>query len=167
MTFAKWAQNNEVSFNNVWFSDEVHIHLDGAVNKQILQFWASGNPRVIHEKVHHAPRITVWVAISSHGLLGPICFEETINIEHYFHMLHNTFVPHLLATGLPFQTQWFMQDGARPHKANVVFIFLYDIFDSRANSNRFPDRFACGQNSPPNSSDLNPCDYCLWGFLKE
>jgi hypothetical protein len=40
---------------------------DGVVNKQNVQFWASDNPRVIYEKVHHAPRITVWVAISSHG----------------------------------------------------------------------------------------------------
>jgi hypothetical protein len=48
-----------------------------------VPFWASENPRVIHEKVQHAPRIRVWVAISSHGLLGPICFEETVNSEYY------------------------------------------------------------------------------------
>jgi hypothetical protein len=24
-----------------------------------------------------------------------------------------------------------------------------------------------GQNWPPNNPDLNPCDYFLWGFLKE
>jgi hypothetical protein len=57
---------------------------------------------VIHEKVHDAPRITVWVAISSHGLLGPIFSEETVNSEHYLSILCNTFVPHL-AEGLPLQ----------------------------------------------------------------
>jgi hypothetical protein len=31
MTFAEWAQN-KVVFNNVWFSDEVHFHIDGVVN---------------------------------------------------------------------------------------------------------------------------------------
>jgi hypothetical protein len=62
MAFAEWAQNEE-SFNNVCFSDEAYFHLDGVVNKQIVRFWASENPRVIHEKVPHAPRITVWVAI--------------------------------------------------------------------------------------------------------
>jgi hypothetical protein len=60
-------------------------------------------------------------------------------------------VPHLLATDFPLQTQWLMQDGARPHTANVALGFLYDTFDSQ----------------PPNSSDLNPWDYFLWGFLKE
>jgi hypothetical protein len=63
MAFAEWAQNNEVSFNNVLFSDEANFHLDGEVKKQTVQFWASENPRVIHGKVHHAPRITVWVTI--------------------------------------------------------------------------------------------------------
>jgi hypothetical protein len=32
MTFAEWA-NNEVSFNNVWFSDEAHFHVDGEVQE--------------------------------------------------------------------------------------------------------------------------------------
>jgi hypothetical protein len=81
MTFAEWAQNNEVSFNNACFSNEAHFHFDVKVNKRNVRFWASGNPRVIYEKVHHAPRITLWVAISSHGLLGPIFFEETVNSE--------------------------------------------------------------------------------------
>jgi hypothetical protein len=133
MTFAEWAQNNEVSFNNVWFSDEAHFHLDGVFNKQTVWFWPSENPCVIHEKVHHASRITVWVAISSHGLLGPIFFEETVNRECYLSMLYDTFVPHL-ATGLLLQTQWFMHDGARLHTANVVLDFLYDTFDSHASN---------------------------------
>jgi hypothetical protein len=94
--------------------------LDGEINKQNVQFWASENPRVIHGKMHHASRNTVWVTISSHGLLGSIFFEETVNSKHYLSLLCKTFVPHLLATGLPLQTQWFMLDGARPYKANVV-----------------------------------------------
>jgi hypothetical protein len=112
-------------------------------------------------------RITVWVAISSHGLLGPIFCEETVNSERYLSMLRNTFVPHLLVTSLPLQSQCFMQDGARPQAANVVLDFLHDTLDSRVVWNRFPGRFACGQNRPPNSPDLNPCDYFLCGFLKE
>jgi hypothetical protein len=149
-----------------WFSDEAHFHLDGVVNKENLRFCVSKNPRVIHE-VRHAPTFTVWVAISNHGLLGQIFFEETVNSERYLSMLCNTFVLHLLATGgLPLQTQWFMRDGGRPHTANVVLDFLHDIFDSHVISNRFPDHFACGQNWPPNSPDLNPRDYFLWGFIK-
>jgi hypothetical protein len=107
-----------------------HFHLDGVVNKQNVRFWVSENPRVIHEKMHHAPRITVWVAILRHGLLGPIFFEEKLNSEPNLSMLHNSFVPHLHAAGLLLQTQWFMQDGARLYTANVVLDFLHHTFDT-------------------------------------
>jgi hypothetical protein len=116
-------------------------------------------------KVHHAGRITVWVAMSSHGLLVPICFEEPVNTERYLSMLRKSFVPDL-ATGLLLHTRWFVQDGARPHTANVSWDFLHDTFVSRVISTRFPDRSACGQNWQRNSPDLNPCDYFLWGITK-
>jgi hypothetical protein len=83
MPFADWAQNKEISFNNVLFCDEAHFHLDGVVKKNVRRFWASENPGVIHEKVHHAPRITVWVVISSHGVLGPNFFQEILNSVRY------------------------------------------------------------------------------------
>jgi hypothetical protein len=43
---------------------------------------------------------------------------------------------------------------------------LHDISDSPVISNGLPDRFARGQNWPPNSPDLNPRDFFLLGFLK-
>jgi hypothetical protein len=82
-------------------------------------------------------------------------------------MLRNTFVPYFLATGLSLQTQWFMQDGARLHTANVVLDILHDTFNLHVISNQFPDHFTCGQNWPPDSPDLNPHDYFVWGFLKQ
>jgi hypothetical protein len=75
-------------------------------------------------------------------------------------VLHDTFVPHLLANSLPLQTQWFMLDGARLHTANVVLDFPHDSSDSLIISNRW------GQNCPPNSPDLNPYDCFLWESLK-
>jgi hypothetical protein len=111
---------------------------------------------MIREKVHHTLRFTVWVTISSHCLLGPILFEDTVNSECYVSMLHSTSVPHLLATGLPLQTHWLMQDGSRLHSTNVLLNFLNDTFDSCVISNQFPDHFACGQNWSWNSPGLNP-----------
>jgi hypothetical protein len=78
--------------------------------------------------MHHALKITVWVTISSHGLIGPVFFDQTVNSEHYLSMLRNSFVPQLIATGLPLNTQWYMQDEAILQTANVVSDFLHDTF---------------------------------------
>jgi hypothetical protein len=39
-------------------------------------------------------------------------------------MLHNNFVPQLMATEMALDTQWSVQDGAMPHTANKVLDFL-------------------------------------------
>lgn len=74
LKFSEWAGNQGSLLNNVWFYNEVHFHLDRVANKQNLSFWATKNPYVLHEKVHHAPITTVWAAISSHGIKGPFFF---------------------------------------------------------------------------------------------
>jgi hypothetical protein len=121
---------------------------------------------VIHEKVHHAPRITVWVAISSHALLGPVFFEDTANSEHYLSMLHNTFVPQLLATGLLLQ----LTDSCRMepgHTQRMLFWTFFMTLLTRMSSSSNFLIMSHGQNWPLNSPDLSPCDYFLWVFLKE
>ena len=81
-------------------------------------------------------------------------------------MLENSFIPHLLATGLPIDTQRFMQDGAHLHTANVVLDFLYETFNLRVMSHWFPECHEGGKLWPPHSLDIYPCDFFLWGFLK-
>ena len=73
----------------------------------------------------------MWAAISIHGFTGLFFFEEIVNSERYLSMLCNNFIRQLLATALPFSTQWFMEDGARPHTENIVLNFLHEHFDMR------------------------------------
>jgi hypothetical protein len=54
MAFAEWAQNNEASFNNVWFSDEAHFHLDGVIINKMCDFGM--NPGTCCEKLAMARR---------------------------------------------------------------------------------------------------------------
>ncbi|GFU75815.1 uncharacterized protein TNCV_1652751 [Trichonephila clavipes] len=59
------------------------------------------------------------------------------------------------------QTTIFMQDGAIHHIGRQVKALLSGNFgDNRVISRHFPDAWLC----PP---DLNPCDFWLWGFLKD
>jgi len=72
-----------------------------------------------------------------------------------------SFIPHLLAKGLPIHTQWFMQDGAHPHIANVVLDFLYEMFNLCVMSHWFPECHEGGKLCPPHSPDINPCNFFL------
>ena len=76
-------------------------------------------------------------------------------------MLENEFVVHLLATNLPWNTQWFMQDGAPPHTANTVLDFVHEICGNCVMSHRYPQRHHEGFFWPPLRPDLNPYDIFL------
>ena len=63
--------------------------------------------------------------------------------------------------GVNRDVQWFQQDGATPHTANITMEWL---------DHRFPDRLISRRREPewsPHSPDLNPPDVYLWGFLND
>jgi hypothetical protein len=72
-----------------------------------------------------------------------------------------------MATQMPLNMQWSMQDGATPHTANKVLDFLHNTSGPRVISQRYPDSHNCGHFWSPLSPDLYPCDFILWGFVKE
>ena len=53
---------------------------------------------------------------------------------------------------------YFQQDGARPHTARTLQIWLKDKFNEKF--------ISCKNMWPPRSPDMNPCDFYLWGHLK-
>ncbi|CAH2108547.1 unnamed protein product [Euphydryas editha] len=64
------------NFNNIFFSDEAHFHINGHVNKQNCRYWSSENPKTKHQRPLHSPKVTVWAAISANGIIGPYFFED-------------------------------------------------------------------------------------------
>lgn len=77
----------EIEADDIWFSDEAHFHLDGYVNKQNWRIWGSENPHIAVQRSLHPIRTTVWAALSSHGIVGPIFINETVNSERYIEIL--------------------------------------------------------------------------------
>ena len=57
--------------------------------------------------------------------------------------------------------QWFQQDGATPHIANITMKWLDHRFAGRLISR------CCIPEWSSHSPDLNPPDFYLWGFLKD
>ena len=65
-------------------SDEAHYHLNGYVNKQNFRYWATTNPRELHEKPLHSPKVTVWCGVTGTEVVGPYFFrkEEELSQLH-------------------------------------------------------------------------------------
>ena len=114
-----------------------------------------------------------WVAISKHGIIGPFWFENanqepvTVRKERYIEVLNKLWgALGLLNRGRGWNRvqrdiQWFQQDGAPPHTANITLDWL---------DHKFPNRLISRKREPewsPHSPDLNPPDFYLWGFLKD
>ena len=156
----------EININRVWFSDEAHFYLNGYVNKQNYRFWGSENPNVAVSRTLHPQRLTVWAALCAEGIIGPILFHSSVNSKNYLEMLRDTFIP--TAHGLnKIASFWFQQDGARPSRSRDVFSLLYEHFGNQVIALDFKNHFEGGMDWPPYSPDLNPCDFFLWGYLKD
>lgn len=166
MEFANWALENPEVINNIWFSDEAHFYMDGAVNKQNLRFWSESKPEFYEEKTLHSQHVTAWAAMSSSGIIGPYFFEErgettTVSTDRYLGILDNKFIPELTRRGYNTSETWFQQDGAAPHTATDALNWLDTHFGDNVISLKTLIEW------PPHSPDLNPLDFFLWGHLKE
>lgn len=158
--------NNDDEFlNKLWMSDEAHFHLTGYVNKQNYRYWADTNPNEVHERPLHASKVTLWCAVSSHGIIGPHFFANeqgntiTVNSDRYVEMLR-TFVTPELNNFQHVQEYWFQQDGATSHTARQSMEVVRELF-----GNCVISRFG-NIPWPPRSPDLSVCDFFLWGYLK-
>lgn len=164
--FVKTMLERFRSFNNILFSDEAHFHINGHVNKQNCRYWAAENPRAKHEKPLHSPKVTVWAAISAHGIIGPYFFENeqgqsvTVNSDRYIAMLRDYFFPQLQQFEAYNRATWFQQDGATCHTSNASLAVVNEMFAGKLISRRGDIAW------PPRSPDLTPPDFFMWGYLK-
>ena len=59
--------------NHIWFSDEAHFHLSGAVNNRNNVFWGEEKPEEISEKRLKGPKVTAFVAFNQ----STVCWDFT------------------------------------------------------------------------------------------
>jgi len=115
---------------------------------------------------HHPtynPKITVWCAVWSRGIIGTYFFEDedrktiTVTSQHYTEMISE-----FLSLNLPSNngTLWLQQDGAMAHMAVISIAALCRLFLQQVISH-FSD-----VPWPPRLLDLTAPDFFLWGYLK-
>lgn len=163
LNFSNWALQKRVENPNIIiiFTDEAKFFLNGVVSSCHAYHYSSENPHEYVEQPLDKRGVMAWAAMTSERLIGPFFFDENVNQESYMAMLQEHLVPALELPDLRDALLYFMQDGAGPHRAREVLRRLLELFGDRL--------IALGANIPwpPRSPDLTPCDFFLWGYLKQ
>ena len=125
--------------------------------------WSTQNPHELVEYERDSPKVNVFCAMLSRKLYGPFFFtEKTVTGHTYLDMIQQWLFPQMREDSDNFL---FQQDGAPPHYHNDVRDFLNELPQSwigRAGNND-----NCFEHWPPRSPDLTPCDFFLWGYIKD
>ncbi|GFX66107.1 transposable element tc3 transposase [Trichonephila clavipes] len=155
---------------NILWTDEADFHLDSSVNTHNCRIWETDSPHSTLRVPLHSPKVTVWCEFSASFILVPYFFEElgaggpvscSITGQRYASLLRNKIIPDLQASQC-LSRIIFMQDGAPPHITRCVTDVLKHHFTKeRVINHQFRHLW------PPRSPDLNPCDFWLWGHLKQ
>lgn len=158
LAFATWfLKKPQKTKDYLICSDEAYFSLTLPLNHQNNRIWSESQPCVGVEVPLHDQKILVWCAISANRVFGPYYFEDTVDQHNYLEMLKKDFWPKVLRTA-DYEKYHFQQDGATPHTATAVQTWL---------GQSFKEKFINKNLWPPRSPDLNPCDFFLWGHLKE
>lgn len=156
--------------NKIIFSDEANFYIDGLVTKSNCRIWGSEMPHENKEQPNAilmqllTVKVIVWCAYSSLGIIGPYFFENpqgnaAITTAGYNDMLQTFLWPEL--KGVDTNDMYFQQGNAAWHTDTTTISILSEKFDGRVISDNGDF------NWPPRSSDLNPLDFFLWGYLKD
>lgn len=148
------------SFNFFFSTDEANFYLHGLVNRHNCRYWSDSRPVWYQEQPLHSPKVVVWGGVWKGGVIGPFFFDGNVNGNNYLDMLKEFVVPYLRKKRILTKVR-FQQDGAPPHWCKEVRSFL---------DRTFPRGWiGRGSNSvpwPSRSPDLSPCDFYLWGAIK-
>jgi len=143
--------------------DEANFHFCGNVNSQNCRYWATENPRDIHQKPLHSEKVIVWCGVASFAVIGPDFFEDkadravTVNSARYTEMLHTLLELELQRLDVENQTLLFHPERATAHTARTAMQVLNEMFPARLISRRGNIEW------PARSLDLNACYFLLWG----
>lgn len=155
-----------VKVSRTWFSDEKVFTVQTPTNSQNDRVYAAVSvkrdvppERLLKGRKHFSKSIMVSVAVSKLGKTSLIFVDpgSKVNSTYYCNQV-------LGGNGLLRDIQRlsanrfiFQQDGAPAHRSRHTVAFL------TANLPEFIEP----QNWPPNSPDLNPVDYSIWGALQQ
>lgn len=118
------------NIEGIIFSGEATFHTSGFVNKKTCIACGETKPDKVQELVRNSPKVNVWCAVCTKGIIGPYFNEgDSFNGLQYLDMLDNFFIHNL-----PIEQRLnghFQQDGASSHYFLPVREFLDKHFKDR------------------------------------
>lgn len=148
--------------DEIIFSDEKLFILQSPHNIQNDRAWSVSFSDIPNNKKYvpryqNASSVMVWGAISLRGPLPLVFIDKGVKINAKYYLeevLQRNLLPELQKMyGDDYYC--FQQDGAPAHTANVV----------QAWCERNLTDFIKKDEWPPSSPDLNPLDFCIWGYM--
>lgn len=165
-TFCQWYSNklneNPYFYKKVLWTDETYFSNSGMFNRRNTHYWARENPHLVVERYNQNRfGFNVWCGILDNRLIGPIIYNGNLNAERYLQLLSGEVEEKLEEIPLVhLQNLWYQQDGAPAHNSRNVINYLNLVHDNKVIATNTDVQW------PPRSPDLTPCDFFLWGFIK-
>lgn len=154
------------AFDLLWFSDEKIFYLDTPKNRKNTGRWMEKDTRCdlddfdLEERDAHPPKLMVWTAISTRGVIRPYFFDSNVDQFAYQRMFDVFFVEKAEEYDHDLGNSWFQQDGAQCHCTNNSLEMIQIYFRNRIISRNFEFGW------PPHSPDLSLLDFFLWGYIE-
>ena len=121
---------NELEVNNICFSDEATLYLNGCVNKQNRFVYTMDNPKMVAEdETLCSPGITCWAMVSPDFVIVYELLDTMMNAEQYKGILEAHVI--LLLMQHCYRMKISQQDGASPHFAIAVCLVLDSCLTNR------------------------------------
>ena len=121
------------------------------------------------EQINNSQLISamIWLGLTGCGhIVGPFFLQpgERLTSQKYKSLLIHKVLPELEGLYEPqvFQHLIFQQDGAPSHRARTVMNYL----DSKFNGKILAQNCVRGEPWAPNSPDMSPMDFFVFGYLK-
>lgn len=147
----------------ILFSDESTFPIEAQFNKQNTRILAAdistaNSSGRIAARSAHPSTVMVWAGVSARGKTPLVFFEQGVRLNQQVYRteilepLRDAWAPALFG-----DDSWtFQQDSAPAHSANNIQKWCRENFPN----------FIPSTEWPPNSPDLSPLDYSIWGILK-
>lgn len=167
LSFALWMMekvgDNANFIRYLMVTDECIFHTNGITSTQFTRIWSTSNPHWRLEKNNqYRNSVMVWCGIFNRKLIGPYFFDGCVNGQKYLQFLQTYLTENLENIELEDRrNMWFQHDGAPPHYMAAVKNWLNENFQNKWIGRGGPVPW------PPRSPDCSPCDFFLWGYLKQ